>query len=87
MSHNSSSAGSPAALFVERKLSVPGFEGCETSVIPVVLCGSSTVVHLPGMPVSKVCYFRHCSWFDKIDPGFKFNAGILGIHCLGRAVV
>ena len=34
-----------------------GFKGCETSVLPAVLCGSSPVVHLPGMPVSKVCYF------------------------------
>ena len=73
-------------LFVEGKLSARGFEGCETSVLPAVLCGSSTVVHLPGMPVSKVCYFRHCSWFDEIDPGFKLNMGILGIRCLGRAV-
>jgi hypothetical protein len=85
MSHNSS-AGSPAVLFVEGKLSAQGFEGCETSVLPAVLCGSSTVVHLPGMPVSEVCYFRHSAWFDEIDPGFKFNTEILGIRCLGTAV-
>ena len=85
MSHNSS-VGSPAVLSVEGKLSVQGFEGCETSVLPSVLGGSSTVVHLPGMPVSKVCYFRHCSWYGERDPGFKFNTGILGIRCLGRAV-
>jgi hypothetical protein len=59
MSHNSSSAGNPAVLSVEGKLSLGGFEGCETSVLPAVLCGSSTVDHVPGMPVSKVCYFRH----------------------------
>ena len=69
-----------------RKLTVWGFEGCETSVLPAVLCGSSTVVHLPGMPVSKVCYFRHCSRLDETDPGFNLNTGILGIQCLGRAV-
>jgi hypothetical protein len=68
MSHNSS-VGSPAVLFVEGKLPVRGFEGCETSVLPSVLVGSSTVVRLPGMLVSKVCYFRHCSWFDEIVEG------------------
>jgi len=54
VSHNSSSPGSPAMLCVEGKLSVWGFKGCETSVLPVVLCVSSTVVHLPGIPVSKL---------------------------------
>jgi len=86
VSHNSSSVGSPAVLFVEGELSVGGFEGCVTSVLPAFLCGSSTEVHLPGIPVSKVCYFRHCSRLDEIDPGFNLNTGILGIRCLGRAV-
>jgi len=86
MSHNSSSAGNPAVLFVEGKLSLGGFEGCETSVLPAVLCGFSAEVFLPGMPVSKVCCFRHCSRFDEIDPGFNLNTGILGVRCLGRAV-
>ena len=63
-----------------------GFGGCENSLLPALLCGSSTVVHLPGMPVSKVHYFRHCSWFDEIDPGFNLNTGILGVWCLGRAL-
>jgi hypothetical protein len=80
------SVSSPAMLFVGRKLPVRGFQGSETSVLPSVLVGFSTVVHLPGMPVSKVCYFRHCAGFDEIDSGFKFNTGTLGIQCRGRAV-
>jgi len=69
---------------VKGKLSGQGFEGCETSVLPAILCGSSTVVHLPGMPVSKVCYFRHCSWFVEIDPGFKLAYGVWVGLCINR---
>jgi hypothetical protein len=81
MSHNSFSASSPAEVSVEGKLTVWGFAECETSASQAVLCGSSSVGHLPGMPVSKVCYFRHFSWLNEIDPGFKLNTGILGIRC------
>jgi hypothetical protein len=75
MSHNSS-VGSPAVLFVEGTLSVRGFQGSETSVLPSVLLGSSAVFHLPGMLVSKVCYFRHCSWVDEIDEGLGTWLGV-----------
>jgi hypothetical protein len=40
MSHNSSSAGSPAVLLMEGKQSVWGFKGCETLGPPAMLCGS-----------------------------------------------
>jgi hypothetical protein len=39
MSHDSS-VGNPAVLLVEGKLSDHGFEGCETSGSPAMLCGS-----------------------------------------------
>ena len=40
MSQNSSSADSPAMLLMGGKLSVWGFEGCDTSGSPAMLCRS-----------------------------------------------
>jgi hypothetical protein len=79
VSYISCAVGSPAVLFVEGKLSVRDFKRCETSASPAMLSGSSTVVNLPGVPVSKVCYFRHCLCFDEIGPAFQLNTGNLGL--------
>jgi len=52
MSHNCSSVGCPAVALVEGTLSVQSFEGCQSSESPAMHCGSYTVDHARGVPVT-----------------------------------
>jgi hypothetical protein len=80
MTCDCSSVGSPSVVLVKGKLSVQGLEGCQRW-LPTILNGSWTVDHPQEVPVSKVCYCRHCPQFAEIHAAFKLNTGILGIRC------